>query len=226
MAPEFKKMNEPEQRRDSLIEFIEAARTHGASDALLVDLLDRRGWTRKEIYAAFVSLYERLTGLTMPARVGRSAESARDAFLYLLSFGTLATWTCGLGSLFFTLIDLRFPDPIAPQFQASDEAIAEAMASLIVAYPLYLIAMQFLLRGVRAQPEKLESGVRKWLTYIALLIASATVIGDLVVFLSGFLRGELSIPFSLKVLTVLVIAGGVFCYYLLWLERPPERRNE
>jgi len=220
-------MNEPEQRRASLLEFIEAARTHGASDDLLVDLLDRRGWPRKEIYGAFVSLYERLTGMAMPARVGRAAESARDAFLYLLSFGTLATWTCGLGSLFFTLIDLHFPDPIAAmQYPRRDVEIAGAMASLIVAYPLYLIAMQFLLRGVRAQPEKLESGVRKWLTYIALLIASATVIGDLVVFLSGFLRGELTAPFSLKVLTVLVIAGGVFCYYLLWLERPPERRNE
>jgi hypothetical protein len=30
----------------------------------------------------------------------------------------------------------------------------------------------------------------------------------------------------LKVLTVFVIAGGVFWYYLLWLERPQERRGE
>ncbi len=220
-------MNEPEQRRASLIEFIEAARSHGASDDLLVDLLDRRGWPRKEIYAAFGSLYERLTGLAIPGRVGRSAESARDAFLYLLSFGTLATWTLGLGSLFFAIIDIHFPDPIVPApLEIRDWQISAAMASVIVAYPLYLIAMQFLLRGVRAQPEKLESGVRKWLTYLALLIASATVISDLVVFLSGFLRGELTTPFVLKVVTVLLIAGGVFCYYLLWLEKPLERRSE
>ena len=75
-------------------------------------------------------------------------------------------------------------------------------------------------------PEKLESGVRRWLTYIALLLASATVIGDLVTFLSYFLRGDLTTRFVLKVVTVFVIAGGVFWYYLLWLEKPGERRSE
>ncbi len=220
-------MDESRPKRASLGEFIEAARAQGASDDLLVDLLERRGWPRKEIHQAFAALYERLTGLELPARGARSAESARDAFLYLLSFGTLATWTCGLGSLFFTLIDMNFPDPVAAQrFVNVSFAISGAMASVIVAFPLYLLTMRLLIRGVESQPEKLDSGVRKWLTYIALLIASATVIGDLVTFLSYFLRGELSIRFVLKVLTVLGIAGGVFWYYLLWLERPPERRDE
>ena len=52
------------------------------------------------------------------------------------------------------------------------------------------------------------------------------VIGDLVTFLSYFLSGELSVRFVSKVLTVFVIAGGVFWYYLLWLERPTERRDD
>ena len=100
------------------------------------------------------------------------------------------------------------------------------MASLIIAYPVYLLIMRMLIRGVQTSPEKLDSGVRKWLTYIALLIASSTVIGDLITFLSHFLRGELTTHFVLRVLTVFVIAGGVFWYYLLWLEKPPERRSE
>ncbi len=220
-------MDERERRRASLSEFIEAARAQGASDDFLADLLERRGWPRKEIYRAFGGLYERLTGLGIPARGSGRLESARDAFLYLLSFGTLATWTCGLGSLFFTLIDIRFPDPLAPQpFQNDNIAISGAMAGLIVAYPVYLLAMRFLIRGVQEQPEKLDSGVRKWLTYIALLIAAAIVIADLITFLSYFLRGELTTRFVLKVLTVLIIAGGVLWYYLLWLERPAERRGE
>ncbi len=220
-------MDQREQRRASLSEFIDAARAQGVSDDFLADLLERRGWPRKEIYRAFGSLYERLTGIDIPARGSGRLESARDAFLYLLSFGTLATWTCGLGSLFFTLIEMRFPDPLAAQpFQNQNVEISGAMASLIVAYPVYLLAMRFLIRGVREQPEKLDSGVRKWLTYIALLVASATVIGDLITFLSYFLRGELTARFVLKVLTVLLIAGGVLWYYLLWLERPAERRNE
>jgi hypothetical protein len=220
-------MEERERRHASLIEFIEAARTQGAPDGVLADLLERRGWPRKEILNAFAGLYERLTGLPVPQRSARPAESARDAFLYLLSFGTLITWTFGLGSLFFGLINARFPDPVsAPGFQSGRFEISGAIASLIVAFPIYLFTMRLLIRGIRAQPEKLESGVRKWLTYVALLIASATVIGDLVTFLSSFLRGELTVRFALKVLTVLVIAGGVFSYYLLWLERPSERRGE
>jgi hypothetical protein len=58
---------------------------------------------------------------------------------------------------------------------------------------------------LQLHPEKLESSVRKWLTYI--------VIGDLITFLTYFLRGELTTRFIAKVTTVLVIAGGVFWYY-------------
>ena len=65
------------------------------------NLLERRGWPRKEIYTAFAAVYERLAGLAIASRGSRSLEAARDAFLYLLSFGTLGTWAGGLGSLFF-----------------------------------------------------------------------------------------------------------------------------
>jgi hypothetical protein len=61
--------------------------------------------------------------------------------------------------------------------------------------------------------------VRKWLTYIALVITASTVIGDVVTFLAYFLRGDLDARFVLKVVTVLVIAGGVFAYYLDSLRR-------
>jgi hypothetical protein len=219
-------MDRSQQRHASLVEFIERARSKGASDEMLAVLLGRRGWSRREIDDAFTAVYERMTGLDLPARTGRM-ESAREAFLYLLSFGTLATWTLGLGTLLFTIIHLHFPDPVtAPQDHNARFAMAGSMASLIVAYPVYFATMWLLVRGIAAEPEKLESGVRKWLSYIALLLAAAIVIGDLVTFLSYFLRGELTACFILKTLTVFVIAGGVFSYYYLWLERPEERRSE
>ena len=58
---------------------------------------------------------------------------------------------------------------------------------------------------------------RKWLTYIALLIAAAVTIGDVATFLAYYLRGELSSRFAAKVAVVavtLLISGGVFWYYL------------
>jgi uncharacterized protein (UPF0333 family) len=42
--------------------------------------------------------------------------------------------------------------------------------------------------------------------------------GDLITFLAFFLRGDLTVRFVLKVLTVLVIAGGIFLYYLASLK--------
>ena len=206
-----------------LIDYIAAAKAQGAADSFLVEMLERRGWPRKEIYAAFSSLYSRLTGMETPQRVSGFADSARDAFLYLLSFGTLSVWTLGLGSLFFTLIELRYADPVFQNIYVNSDAISGAMASLIVGFPVYLIAMRILLNDLARKPDKAESGVRKWLTYMALLVSAGTVIGDLVTFVDYFLRGQFTTPFLLKVLTVFVIAGGVFWYYVAPLERHESR---
>lgn len=157
----------------------------------------------------------------LPVQGGGTGETARDVFLYVLSFGTLCTWAWNLGSIFFTLIDLWFPDPVVLQRHPNlNTELAGAMASLIVAFPIYLFTMRLILRDAGAHPEKLESAVRKWVTYIALLIAAGLVIGDLIMFLSYFLRGELTPRFFWRVITVLAIAGGVFWYYLLSVQKP------
>jgi hypothetical protein len=81
------------------------------------------------------------------------------------------------------------------------------------------VVTRYIVREFETHPEKLESAVRKWLTYIALLIAAGVVVGDLITFLTLFLRGELTARFVAKVVTVLLIAGGVFWYYLGSLRR-------
>ena len=207
-------------RSENLNGFIEAAKHQGASDEFVVSLLREHGWPSKEIYAAFGARYATLTGLAVPERSG-GAASARDAFLYLLTFCTLGTWATALGSLFFAFIDRSFPDPVMRQtFQDSRSSISSQMASIIVAFPIFLFVTRFILRQTRQNPEMLESGVRKWLTYIALLITAGIVIGDLITFLAYFLRGELTARFVLKVATVLCIAGVIFAYYLASLRSP------
>lgn len=208
-------------KSERLLAFIEASKAGGASDSFAADLLRQQGWAAKDIYAAFGRHYQNLTGVPVPERPGGAGEAARDAFLYLLSFSTLGTWTIALGSLAFVYIDRWFPDPLSPhRYQAPFEVSSE-MACVIVAFPIFLIVMRFILREVETRPEKLDSGVRKWLTYIALLLASGTVICDLITFLTYFLQGELTARFVLKVLTVTVIAGSVFWYYLTSLRKGP-----
>src|SRR4029077_14250138 len=115
-----------------LLKFIEAARTQGASDVVLVGLLKGRGWPENDVYLAIGTHYEKATGLRIPGY--RRAGAAKDAFQYLLAFSTLGTWTIGLGSLMFTLIDRWIADPLSGERVSFSDSytIASSMASLLV----------------------------------------------------------------------------------------------
>jgi hypothetical protein len=208
---------------EQLLEFIEAAKSKGASDDSLVGLLKGQGWPEDAVYAALAAHYQKLTGLNVPTRK-RSGAAAKDAFYYLLAFSTLATWTIGFGSLMFTLIENWIADPLAQgpygYTNYSNSVLASSIASILVAFPIYLFVMRLIIRDARHDPEKLDSGVRKWLTYIALLIAAGVMIGDLVTVLEFFLRGEFTSRFLAKAGTVIVISGAVLWYYLGELKRP------
>jgi len=205
----------------TLQEFLEAAKLRGATDESLVGLLRGRGWSEEDVYRALADHYEKHSGLQVP--VYKRSGSAKDAFLYLLSFSALTIWTCGAGSIMFTQIDRWFKDPLSPMnyYASGYYQIADSLACVIVAFPVYVLVMRYILRELERFPEKIESPVRKWLTYIALLIAACVVVGDLFSFLTYFLRGELTARFVAKVAVVLVIAGGVFWYYIGSLHRGP-----
>jgi hypothetical protein len=209
----------------SLLRFITMAKQQGAEDQFLVGLLTAKGWPQKRIYQAFATYYETATGEPIPARAG-AAESAKDAFVYLLSFCTLAVWARALGAILYTLIDIWFPDPISPNSGGyTNYDISSDIASIIVAFPIYLYATSLSLKEIRLHPEKRESSGRQWISYVALLLTASCIIGTLVTFLAYFLRGELSSRFLLKVLVVLGIAGCIFWYYLASLQRSGQERE-
>jgi len=107
-------------------EFVERAKSGGVADQVLVGMLTGRGWPEKEVHEALAAHYEWLTGMEIPRR-STGGTAARDAFFYLLAFATLATWTIGVGSLAFTLIDRSLVDTLAAAtFQYDNYAIAES----------------------------------------------------------------------------------------------------
>jgi hypothetical protein len=69
-------------------------------------------------------------------------------------------------------------------------------------------------RDAHVDPTKRTSPVRRWLTYLTLFVATCVLIGDFMSLVYSFLGGELTVRFVLKVLTVGVIAGTGFWYYL------------
>jgi hypothetical protein len=197
--------------------FIATAKTRGAADDFLASLLIRKGWPPDDVYGALADWWERDTGIAVPSRRTK-VENARDAFLYLLAFSTLGTWAFALGSLCFRLIEYWLPDrAISPYSNYLRATVTWQIASILVALPVYLVVMRLILRETRANPDALRSGVCKWLTYLALLLAAVGVVSDLVCFVDTFLKGELTVRFVLKCAVVLGICGSIFRYYFGFL---------
>ncbi len=206
-------------------EYVTALKQNGAGDQAIIAILRNSGWPEKEAVAALSSYYETVTGLTVPARP-RSTGGPKEAFLHLLSFLTLAVWCIAAGSLWFTLIDFWFPDPVARVFGNPLTGMAHDLASVLVAFPVYILLMRAVWRELLNQPAQADSALRRWLTYLALLIAAGTLIGDLVVFVEHMLRGEITARFAAKVIVVLVLAGAVFWFYLRSVQPAGEGRGE
>jgi hypothetical protein len=147
--------------------------------------------------------------------------SAREAFLYLVLFSCLYYSALSLVTLVFQLINLAFRDlsDLRYSVRYSDWALRWSVASLIVAFPIFLYVSGLVARAVRRDPRKRASRVRIWLTYMTLFVAAGVIIGALTGVLYRFLGGEITIRFLLKALTVGVIAGVLFGYYLWDLRR-------
>jgi hypothetical protein len=199
--------------------FLRRAKEHGVSDEFVVAMLRQNGWSERRIYRAYSAYYADVLGQPLPTR-HQPVEASRDAFLYLLNFITLGFWTVALGQIFYMLIAHRFPDPTQryPYAGSLREQISWQVASVIVAFPIYLFVHGIIQRQLRLRPDLYDSGVRRWLTYIALVIAAIIVITDAVWFIEALIRGELTARFVLDSLVLLVLGGGVFAYYLMTMD--------
>jgi hypothetical protein len=217
--------NTPGANAHELDAFIGVAKEHRLDDETLVGLLRKNGWSERRVYGALSAYYADILHTPIPKR-GGSGENARDAFFYLLNFITLASWTTALGRIGYTLIARAFPDPAVSVAYAQPlrTEIAWQLAAVIVTFPIFAYVHRTIARQLRLRPDLYESGVRKWLTYVALVVAALVVICDGVWFLSAFLLGQLTVSFFLDSLVLLVLGGGVFGYYLTTIDGPRGER--
>ncbi|NTW27439.1 MAG: hypothetical protein HGA36_03875 [Candidatus Moranbacteria bacterium] len=147
-------------------------------------------------------------------------SNAQDFFLYLVTFLSLAFVSFGEGSILFGFVDKFVTDLEMRTYPAfNQEAVKFGIAALIIAGPIYFLISRIITRRINNQQILLESVVRKWLTYIVLFFASATIIGDLIALVINFLGGDYTGSFLLKVLVILLIAGGIFGYYFWDMRR-------
>lgn len=149
--------------------------------------------------------------------------SPKHVFMYLLMIAMLYVSVVSFITLIFQYINVSFPDPLR-YLLSSYDAIRTASSSLIVAFPVYMLMSWLIRREHRIIPQTKDMRTRKWLIYFTLFIAAITIIVDLVQLMNSFYNGELTLPFALKIITVLLVASGVFWYYLadLHKERSPK----
>lgn len=196
--------------------FIREALNRGEKRPRISGALIAAGWTQTEVDAALDDYADNDLGLAVPKP--RAYVSAREAFLYLVLFILLGVVAWNLGSLLFALIDIAIPDELDNEygyfFGSRDMQIRQAIAGLVVGGPIFGWLALHIRKQRRTNPAMQRSRVRKWLTYIALIIASCTLIGDAISLVYSFLAGELSTRLFLKLLVVAILAGGVFFYFI------------
>ncbi len=199
----------------------------GAPKAAIREELLSVGWSEDEADLAYRDALI-ADGIPVPdegVRAGAAPKSSStvDIIINFFSFILLGILVTSLGSLFFAVIERYFPDALdlansygsSYAVSARASAIHYAIAALIIAFPLYYAAMRIWFRKFREEEGRTESRLSKWLTYIVLLAASVTIVGDLIDVLFTFLQGEITARFFLKALTVLGLAGIVFGFYYL-----------
>ncbi len=141
--------------------------------------------------------------------------SAKDFFINLGAIVALYTTVISLVNLLFRVINKAYPQITNGYNYFGSQSISWPVATIIVFFPIFILLMWFLGKDYQLNPEKQNSGIHRWLTYITLFVAGLAIAGDLIAVLYYFIDGqEITTGFILKILVLLVIASGVFSYYL------------
>lgn len=202
-----------------LEQFVRDALARGETRPAIEAALAAAGWPPEQVRAALGGWAD--VPFPVPVPRPRPYLSPREAFLYLVLFATLYLSAWHLGSLLFDLINAAIPDPADLGFavQMRDDSMRFSVASLVIAFPVYLFVARLLSRELARNPVKRLSAVRRWLTYLTLFLAVTVIVCDLIALVNNVLGGDLTLRFTLKVLVVGVIAGAIFGFYLVDLRR-------
>ncbi|OGF69272.1 hypothetical protein A3H65_00330 [Candidatus Giovannonibacteria bacterium RIFCSPLOWO2_02_FULL_45_14] len=146
----------------------------------------------------------------------------RDIFLQFLSVISLYVAAGSFIALIFQYINYWIPDPLQAGYgyiTSVFDSIRWSISILIVIFPVYAWTLWFMDKGYKEVPERMAMKSRKWLVYLTIFVAALLMIGDFVALVYQLLRGEFTSSFLLKVLTIILVAGAVFIYYLKEIKR-------
>jgi hypothetical protein len=147
----------------------------------------------------------------------------KDVFLHLLMLVMLYLVVISLITISFAYVDYWYPDPLNYYSGGALDGIRFSSSMLIVSFPILLVLSWFIQRDLYKVPQKHELKFSKWLTYLTLFVSAITIVIDLIQLVHRFYGGDLTTPFALKVLSVLVLTGAVFSYYVWDVQSEPHK---
>lgn len=151
----------------------------------------------------------------------------RDLFLHLLAIVTLYWSAISFTTLIWQFINKWFPDALTDRYVGdyASGLIRFSVSALIIVFPIFIFVSWYLNNIYRREAAVRESKIRKWLIYFTLFVTSLVIIGDLVTLINALLGGEVTARFILKALSVIMVAGVIFGYYLNDVRRDTPTRS-
>jgi len=137
---------------------------------------------------------------------------ARDGFIYLLNYATLLVSSVGMNFLLKGIINHYVPDVLEGTGFLTSGNLVGFLAAVIIAFPIFLY-VNYLANKMLGQGKMIhDTGVRRWLLYITLVVVILIIIWQLIALLLFYLNGNLALRFALHTLITLVIAFAVLWY--------------
>lgn len=115
----------------------------------------------------------------------------------------------------FGFIDALFPGVASTVgiFDVPNESVRFAVATLIIAFPLFVWLSRLAEKEAVALGAGVEFLTRKWLLYITIALAGAAIAGTAVSVLFSYLNGDITARFITKALTIVAVAAAGLTYY-------------
>ena len=156
--------------------------------------------------------------------------SPKFFFLSLASLIALVASVVSVLNLVFETLNKKFPDVLNATYQYGYftydyEGMRSALATLIIIFPIFILASYFWKKEIRAGLGIIDEIIRRWMIYLILFLSSAVIIADLVTLVRYFVAGEITTRFILKVAIALVVALFVGSYYILALKEKNKLLN-
>src|SRR3989344_5994114 len=95
----------------------------------------------------------------------------KDFFVFIGAMVALYASAASLINLLFEIINASFPDALHFSYDNFSSGMRWSIASLIIVFPVYIFLSRFINKDLAANFLKKNLGVRKWLTYLTLVVA-------------------------------------------------------